>query len=153
MMRRTRWLAAGAVLGALGYRRLQRAARSLTTETDQAAAAHTLAAHTSVAHTSVARQAASVVGVAASAAGHAVGVAGWLARQVRSGRAAGGVAGFVGDVRAGMDEYLDRRQANMNRQYRRSGNTLVGQRAPDRAVIAAGPGGRQRQDDETKDGR
>ena len=101
MMRRVRWLAAGAVLGAIGYQRLQRAARSLTTEVDR----------TSAAKPSAARQAASVAGVAASAAGHAAGAAGWLARQVRSrrasGRRPGGVAGFVGDVRAGMDEYLD----------------------------------------------
>lgn len=128
MMRRARWLAAGAMLGALGYQRLHRAARSLTSQPDQVSAA---------------RQAVGLVGFAAGAAGHAAGAAGWLARQALHRRAAArrrpqsGLAGFISDVREGMDDYLDRHEANMNRQYRRSGNTLVG----------------QLQDDKTKDGR
>ena len=142
MMRRARWLAAGAVLGAVGYQRLQRAARAKTGQVGQVPAA---------------RQAATALGLAASAAGHS---AGWLARQVRHGRAvrrkAGGVAGFLGDVRVGMDEYLDRHQANIDRQHHRSGNTLIAQRVPDRPAIPGGPkaatAGRQRLDDKTKDG-
>jgi len=126
-MRRARWLAAGAVLGAVGYQRLQRAARSQTGQFDQVSAA---------------RQAVTVLGFAASAAGHS---AGWLARQARNGRSAwrrpGGVAGFLGDVRAGMDEYIDRHEANIDRQHRLPGNTLIAQRVPDRAAIPGGPGG------------
>lgn len=114
MMRRARWLAAGAVLGALGYQRLQRATKSLTSPTEQVPAV---------------RQAVGVVRFAAGAAGHAAGAAGWVARQARHRHAArhrphGGVAGFISDVREGMDDYIDRHQANMNRQYRRLGNTL-----------------------------
>ncbi|HYK30989.1 MAG TPA: hypothetical protein VEV63_03470 [Streptosporangiaceae bacterium] len=140
MMRRARWLAAGAVLGALGYQRLHRATRSLTSQSESVSAA---------------RQAVGVVRFGASAAGHVAGVAGWLARQARRRRA----AGFISDVREGMDDYLDRHQANMNRQYRHSGNTLVGQRAPSWAAIPGSPSGHvgapvpPRQDDKTKDGR
>lgn len=114
MMRRARWLAAGAMLGALGYQRLQRATRALTSQSESVPAA---------------RQAVSLVGFAAGAAGHAAGAAGWLARQALRRRAAqrrphSGVAGLISDVREGMDDYLDqheasRGQANMNRQYRR----------------------------------
>jgi hypothetical protein len=169
MMRRARWLAAGAVLGALGYQRLHRAARSQARRLDQAPAA---------------QQAASAVIDAASAAartaGHLADAAGWLARQVRARRAAerrslGGAGRFIDDVRAGMDDYLDRHQANIDRQYRRSGNSLITQHAPERAALPGGPGltaeigpgtgssrvshpragasGRQRQDHKTKDGR
>jgi len=148
MMRRARWLAAGAVLGALGYQRLQRATRSVTSQSESVSAA---------------RQAVGVVRFGASAAGHVAGVAGWLARHARRRRAAGrrpdGVAGFISDVREGMDDYLDRHQANMNRQYRHPGNTLVGQRAPSWAAIPGSPGGHVgapvplRQDDKIKDGR
>jgi hypothetical protein len=125
MMRRARWLAAGAVLGAVGFQRLQRAARSQTSQLDQGSSA---------------RQAATVLGIAASAAGHS---AGWLARQVRHRRSAGrkpaGVAGFLSDVRVGMDEYLDRHQANIDRQHPRAGNTLIAQRVSDRAAIPGRP--------------
>jgi hypothetical protein len=153
MMRRARWLVAGAVLGVLGYQRMQRATRSLTSPSQPD-------------HVSAARQAVGLVRFAASAAGHTVGTTGWLARQVRHRRAArrrsqSGVAGFISDVCEGMDDYLDRHEAsrgeaNMNRQYRRSGNTLVGQRAPSRAAIPGGPigaPGPPLQDDKTKDGR
>lgn len=152
MMRRARWLAAGAVLGALGYQRLQRAARSPASQSEQVP---------------MARQAVGVVRFAASAAGHTAGAVGWLTRQRRHRRAAGhrraggrrpagGVGGFISDVRQGMDDYIDQHEANMNRQYRRSGNTLVGQRAPRPPAIPGGPVGAPgppRQDDKTKDGR
>lgn len=135
MMRRARWLAVGAVLGALGYQRLHRATRSQASRFDQVSSV---------------RQAASAAGFAASAAGHTAGhvagAAAWLARQVRDRRAAearhrSGARGFIGDVRAGMDDYLDRHQANIDRQYRRTGNTLITARTPDRAAIPGGPGG------------
>lgn len=120
MMRRARWLAVGAVLGALGYQRLQRATRPMGSRPDPASAA---------------RQAVGVARFAVSAAGHTAGAAGWLTRQLRRRRAAGrkpagGVAGFISDVRQGMDDYLDRHEANqhqayIDRQDRRRGNTLI----------------------------
>ena len=125
MMRRARWLAAGAVLGALGYQRLHRATTSLTSQSDRVPAVR-----------QAAPQALGVFRFAAGAAGHTAGAAGWLARQVRRRRAArrrpaGGVAGFVHDVREGIDDYLDRHRENIDRQHGRSGNTLVAQRATD----------------------
>ena len=152
-MRRARWLATGAVLGVLGYRRLDRAAKSLADSFDPVLAARQprVEPRTGPALRSI--------------AGHTVRGTGWLIRQARNrrsaagGSAAGGsagVAGFIGDIRAGMDEYLDRHQADIDRQYRRSGNTLIGQRATDRAAIPGGPVApafRQRQHHETKDGR
>jgi hypothetical protein len=135
MMRRARWLAVGAVLGAVGYQRLHSATRSQASRVDQVSSV---------------RQAATAVGLAASAAGrtagHVAGAAGWLARLVRNSRAAQGrhraeVGGFIGDVRAGMDDYLDRHQANIDRQYRRTGNTLITARTPDRAAIPGGSDG------------
>ena len=102
MMRRATWLAAGAVLGVVGYRRLDRAAKSLT-------------------------------GPRAGTGRHAAAAAGWMTRRVRLSlsaerRSRGGLATFARDVRVGIDEYLDTHQANIDRQYPRSGNTLVDQR-------------------------
>lgn len=111
MMRRARWLAVGAVLGALGYQRLQRATRQTASRPDPASAA---------------RQALGAARFAVSAAGHTAGAAGWLTRQLRRGREpVGGVAGFISDVRQGMDDYLDQHQAYIDRQDRRRGNTLM----------------------------
>ena len=135
MMRRARWLAVGAVLGAVGYQRLHRATTAQASRLDQVSSA---------------RQAASAVGLAVGAAGrtagHAARAAGWVARQVHNSRAAdtrhrGGARGFIGDVRAGMDDYLDRHQANIDRQDRGAGNTLITARTPDRAAIPGGSGG------------
>ena len=131
MMRRVRWLAAGAVLGAIGYQRLHRARRSLTSQPEPVPVP-------------AVRQVAGVVRFAASAAGHTAGAAGWLTRQLRHRRAgrrrpAGGAAGFISDVRQGMDDYLDRHGTKYEsavpppRQY------------PRRSV--------PRPDDKTKDGR
>jgi len=133
MIRRALWLAVGAVLGVMGYRRLDRAARSLTGQlTSLPGGRH------------AARPAGTTASArAGSAARFAARMAGWLTRRTRDRREAasrtgGGVAAFVSDVRVGIDEYLDARDANMNRQYVPAGNTLVGQRT-------AG--------DETKEGR
>lgn len=150
MMRRARWLTAGAVLGALGYQRLNRATRPVAGQPGAAPAA---------------RQAVGVVRFAARAAGHTAGATGWLARQAWHRRAAGrrpgdrgpgGVAGFISDVREGMDDYLDRHQANMNRQYRRLGNTLVtrpGAGGPEYRIQGQVPRTGSEQDHKTKDGR
>lgn len=101
MIRRTFWLAAGAALGIAGYRRIERATRAVTTAVPPAV-----------------RQTPGRP-VRALASGSAL----WAVRQVRAARK----SGFVADVRAGMDEYLD--QAYINRHGGRSRNTLVGQRA------------------------
>jgi len=147
-MRRATWLATGAVLGVLGYRRLDRAAKSLTGNFGPVLAGrqHRVKPRTGPALRSI--------------AGHTVRGTGWLIRQARNRRSAaggsGGAPGFIGDIRAGMDEYLDRHQADIDRQYRRSGNTLIGQRATDRAAIPGGAADlavRQRQPHKTKDGR
>ncbi|HWF82065.1 MAG TPA: hypothetical protein VN695_15895 [Streptosporangiaceae bacterium] len=137
MMRRARWLAAGAVLGALGYQRLHRAARSLTSQSDPGSTARQAvgpaggatspaggATSTAGGVASTVGAAASSVRIAASAAGSAASAAGWLVRQVRRRRAAehrrhGGIAMFIADVREGMGDYLDRHQENIDRQYRR----------------------------------
>lgn len=118
-MRRTTWLAAGAVLGVMGYRRLDRAAKTFTGGAE-AGGTTTPTVSPGLAST-------------AKLAKLTAGAAGWLIRRTPS---------FVMDVRAGMAEYLDQhqadsRRANLNRQHPRSGNTLVGQRAPDRASIPA----------------
>ncbi|HET9896397.1 MAG TPA: hypothetical protein VFQ44_15840 [Streptosporangiaceae bacterium] len=139
MIRRTIWLSAGAVLGIAGYRRLDRVAKTLTASQ---AAAKTAAALPAV------RQAAGIPARAGGAArsgrpggsGRTATLAGlairsviWLVRR------AGASAGFLAEVRAGMDEYLDSSQQrpgqpNINRHYARPRNTLVGQRPALRAA-------------------
>jgi hypothetical protein len=82
MIRRLIWLAAGAVLGITGYRRLTRAAKSLLPHGDLLAP----------------------LGRRSEGS--------WPARRAATGPqardAGGGTAAFVRDVRAGMAEYLDR---------------------------------------------
>lgn len=138
MIRRTIWLTAGAVIGIAGYRRLDRAAKALTGRlvTTGPGPVATLPA---------VRQSAGMPAVPAqlparSASSPAAAVfraAAWLVRQLRAS------AGFAAEVRAGMDEYLDARQPNIDRQHARSRNTLGGRRA----AIGAGD------HDATKDGR
>lgn len=175
MMRRVTWLTAGAVLGVMGYRRLDRATKALVRQSGplpvRAAPASPLPAKTMPAKTLPAS-----AGLA-SAVRLGVGMAGWLSRRARAHRArarqlAGGsphgVSAFVSEVRAGMDEYLDRHQAtghkasdraNLNRQYPTAGNTLVDQRGRDRVAIPGSPLGRTlgetsgNTSDKTKDGR
>ena len=96
MMRRMRWLTIGAILGIAGYRRLGRAARSLSGERAGLPAGKRPAA-----------------GQSATLTTGAVTMAGWLAHRMRTGRRAtlvpgAGAAAFMRDVRSGMAEYLDR---------------------------------------------
>jgi hypothetical protein len=138
MMRRTTWLAVGAVLGVVGYRRLDRAAKSFTGQ---------------LAPVPLGRHAASAPepgrSAAARSAGLAMRSAAWLTRSVRhslSGqrRSRVGLAAFVRDVRAGIDEYLGPHEAYIDRQDPRSGNTLVGQRARKPVPVQGGALGRGR---------
>jgi hypothetical protein len=131
-MRRAVWLATGAVLGVVGYRRIDRAARSFAGQfTALPAGRHAVGSRGAVAPAKP-----------GSAARLAANAAGWLSRRARDGHLGGrghaGAAAFVSDVRAGIEEYLDARGANIDRQYVPAGNTLVDQRT-------AG--------NETKDGR
>jgi len=113
MIRRSVWLGLGAVLGIASYRRAARLVRSVTPALPAPQRAELPAPERSVAGQIAARLA------------------------IRSARAIGaGTASFARDVRAGMAEYLDSSDENMNRQARRLGNTLVGQRA---RAVRAGP--------------
>lgn len=103
MIRRTFWLAAGAALGIAGYRKIGHAAQSLTVRPQAA------------------------LPVAATGAVRAVRKARAARARRQAERSGSQASGFLADVRAGMDEYLD--QANISRQGSRSRNTLVGQRA------------------------
>jgi hypothetical protein len=117
------WLAAGAVLGAAGYRRLDRAARSLTGQLGSGQPRPAQVTRRAVQVSRPLEQ-----GVVASgrrgSAGLALSLATGIVRQAgayrarraaRAVRTAGsgrgeqraGISGFLGDVRAGMDEYLD----------------------------------------------
>jgi hypothetical protein len=155
MMRRTTWLAAGALLGVFSYRRLDRAAKSLTGHIEaRPVGQRPAAATTGLITASRLRSAARIT----------AGAAGWLVRQGRRGCTAGGrpnsgAAGFIGDVRDGMDEYLGRHQANIDRQYHRAGNTLVTQRASGRVELSGADRRRESRwrervtdSDKTKDG-
>jgi len=109
-MRRMVWLTAGAVLGIAGYRRLDRAAKSLTGQ---------------IGSGQVTRQAVqmgrpqepgAVSSGVRTAAGLALSLATATARWAGAFRARratrAGIAGFLGDVRDGMDEYLDAHSAH-----------------------------------------
>ena len=97
MIRRGFWLAAGAVLGLAGYRRVSRLARGLT--------GGTLVTQTPVGRMrppAAAGETASASPALAVRPGHPAGrqPAGTLARVLAA-------VGFARDVRAGMAEYLD----------------------------------------------
>jgi|HubBroStandDraft_1064217.scaffolds.fasta_scaffold02515_6 hypothetical protein len=163
-MRRSIWLAAGVVLGIVGYRRLDRASKIFASQLRTPLPP--------------VRQAPGTTSLPAarpgSAIGLAAGAAAWAAARVRTRRAAGRaqerrLAAFAGEVRAGMAEYLERHEADLNRQQARSGNTLVDQRATGHVAAgrpltgaglsiagsALGPGPDQflADSDKTKDGR
>src|SRR5260370_42583908 len=98
MMRRGVWLAAGAALGVVGYRRRDRPTKSLSVQLTVAPVGR-----------------------------HAARSAGWLTRQLwqswsARGDSRGRVQAFVDDVRTGFDEYLDRHEANFDRPQSQSGN-------------------------------
>src|SRR5260370_26009190 len=112
MMRRGLWLAAGAALGVVGYRRLDRATKSLSVQL-----------------------------TAAPVGRHAARSAGWLTRQLwqswsARGDSRGRVQAFVGHLRPGSAEYLDRHEANFDRHQSQSGHTLIGQRTHGSAHLA-----------------
>ncbi len=126
-MRRMAWLAAGAVLGIAGYRRVDRAAKSLTGQlgsgpvTRQAVQVHQAQAQGARPSRELPSQQAS--SGLRTFAGLALSLAAGIARQAgavrarRAARARAGLVGerrasigaFIGDVRDGMDEYLDAR--------------------------------------------
>ena len=125
MIRRGFWLAAGALVGVTGYRRMARAARSVTPGRALAPAGQ--------------RQVPAGQRQVPGSAGRDAAVAWEQSLAVRAAVAIGRDAGaFLRDVRIGMAEYMDRHSG-------RSGNTLVTQRA--RASVT-GPGS-----DNSKDGR
>lgn len=118
MMRRMAWLTAGAVLGIAGYRRLDRAAKSLT---GQAGSGEVTRQAVQVSrpqeHGAVAGGLRASAGVALSLAAGTARWAGALrarraARAGLAGQRRASIAGFLGDVRDGMDEYLDAHEAH-----------------------------------------
>jgi hypothetical protein len=148
-MRRAIWLTAGAALGVVGYRRLDRAAKSLTGRLRTARPA------APPVRQSAGDRAAASPGRRSEAA-VALSTAIWTARQVRAvlqaSRTASVQAGtFMTEVRAGMAEYLQAHERKLNRQHTGSGSTLVGQspqarrdrqpRAGERLVMPARPAG------------
>jgi hypothetical protein len=129
-MRRMFWLGAGAVLGIAGYRRLDRAAKSITGPLGSGQLGASSSGQESVTRRAVQVDRAEVLGSESSrlvigglrtSAGLAFSLAAGLARQagaLRARRVArtrtgltgerrASIAGFLGDVRDGMDEYLD----------------------------------------------
>ncbi len=152
-MRRTLWLAAGAVLGVVGYRRLDRTVRSVTGQLAVAPPVRQVAGDQLLA-----------APAQRSAAGTALSVTIWTVKQVRSARGSSRargaqVGGFLAEMRAGMAEYLEAHEQNLNRQHTAAGPTLVGQTrgrlvVPVRPVGTLGPGSEQgNRTQDTKDGR
>jgi hypothetical protein len=126
MIRRMAWLTAGAVLGIAGYRRLDRAAKSLTGQTGPGQVAR------QAVQVNRPQERGAVAGGLRASAGLALslaaGTARWAGamrarRAARAGLAAqrhASIAGFLGDVRDGMDEYLDAHEAHqLEAQVRR----------------------------------
>jgi hypothetical protein len=99
LIRRVIWLAVGAILGIVGYRRVERLVRAISPQR-------------------LATPAWWQVGRAQRrvGAGHKIG------RQLASGDPPAGAGAFLSDVRDGMAEYLARHSG-------RSGNTLICQQA------------------------
>ncbi len=164
-MRRAIWLTAGVALGVVGYRRLDRAAKSLTGQL------RTVRPAVPPVRQSAGDRAAASPSTRSSAAA-TLSTAIWTARQARAfmqaSRTAGVQAGtFMTEVRTGMAEYLQAHERNLNRQHTGSGSTLVGQshqtrrdqqpRAGGRLVMPARSAGAlgacHEETPETKDGR
>ena len=114
-MRRMVWLTAGAVLGIAGYRRLNRAAKSLTGQLEPGPAKR------QAVQVNRPQESGAIPNGLRTSAGLALSLATGIVRRagtyrarraarVRAGMAGerrASVAGFLGDVRDGMDEYLD----------------------------------------------
>lgn len=147
-MRRTIWLTAGVVLGIAGYRRVDRAVRSLT-----APSAPVVPVRQDALEATRGQSGRSPAAAALSATI-------WTARQLRATRGASRaisaqVGGFLAEVRTGMDEYLEAHERNMNRQHAGEGSTLISQ-TTGRLAIRGRPAGNHETDeitDEIKDGR
>src|SRR6185437_8128633 len=109
--RRMVWLGVGAMLGALGYRKLDRAAKSLTGQLGSGPVTR------QAVQVSRPQEQGGLAGGLRTPAGLALSLATGIVRQAGAYRArrAAGLAGerrasigaFLGDVREGMDEYLD----------------------------------------------
>jgi hypothetical protein len=114
VMRRMVWLTAGAVLGIAGYRRLDRAAKSLTGQLGSGPVRRqAVPVDRSQEPGAVAGGLRASAGLALSLAAATARWAGALrarravARAGLAGQGRASIAGFLGDVRDGMDEYLD----------------------------------------------
>lgn len=141
MIRRMFWLAAGAVLGITGYRRLARLARAIVPGVGAGAGAVPPGGAARPGPGRLTR-----AGLPARLPAQFLGRPASLPARLTGARQAGSqTMAFVRDVRVGMAEYLDARGEYMNRQTRRPGNNLVSQRS--RGTVRA-PGS-----DDTKDGR
>ena len=123
-MRRTFWITAGAVLGVVGYRRLDRTVKSLTGQFAVAPPVRQTAGGQPL--TSPGRK------DQPSSAAAALSAVIWTAKRLRSARGSSQaigaqVGGFLSEVRTGMAEYLEDHERDSNRQHSASGSTLVGQ--------------------------
>lgn len=118
MIRRMAWLTAGAVLGIAGYRRLDRAAKSLTGQSGSGPVTRqAVQVNRSQEQSAVAGGLRASAGLVLSLAAGTARWAGALRarRAARAGLAAqhhASIAGFLDDVRVGMDEYLDAHAAH-----------------------------------------
>jgi len=129
-MRRMMWLGFGAVLGVAGYRRLDRAAKSLTGQLGSGQLGPGQVTRQAVRVSRPQEQGAVSSGLRTSA-GLALSLATGIVRQAgayRARRAAraglGGerrasIGAFLGDVREGMDEYLDAHASQVQAPARR----------------------------------
>ncbi len=118
-MRRMVWLGAGAVLGVVGYRKLDRAAKSLTGQLGSGQLGSGPVTRRAV-QVSRPQEQGAIAGGARTSAGLALSLATGIVRQagayrarrtaragLRDGGPRAGIGAFLGDVREGMDEYLD----------------------------------------------
>jgi hypothetical protein len=145
--RRLIWLAAGVTLGVVGYRRFDRVARSLT-----GPSAGSLTVRPTARQSPLLPEAANPAIEAGhrSVASVALGLAVWGARRIRAGHSAGRdlsaqTAAFLGEVRAGMAEYLEDHDHD-------AGRLGPGEGSRRRAILAApGPGTSEKH--ESEDGR
>ena len=112
MMRRGFWLAAGAVLGVTGYRKAARLARTVTALTGQQAQPQLTAGRGAPARPAGTMPRLTARSATLLAGGGRRAAARWPARMLAGTRSA---AGFIGDVREGMDEYRSLRGEKLGR--------------------------------------
>lgn len=113
-MRRMMWLTAGAVLGIAGYRRLDRAAKSLTGPVTRQAVQVNQSQEPRAALSGLRTSAGLALGLATGTARWAGGLRARRAAKAGLGgsQRRASIAGFLADVRDGMDEYLDAHAAH-----------------------------------------